>query len=326
MDDSFTVSGTDSEDLSLRHSSVTALTSFCYQEFVDTYGEATVSYISQEEGYELRFKSLNVCAFYKNTSENPNIIDRSTRIPADNTRPYKLLVLSPSLIFVNFDGYISNERLCALFKTQGEISYIEAKGTWVTSFHWGEGRIAIETDSKGNLYKTDASIEIFPDEIIKADWVEESEAQTESETQPQEYFVLGSQTFTYDVTSIHISGEAIGSLEALSQCKNLEELILTDCMIDGLEPLAGCSALKWLDLRGTTGFSDLSPLAGLGNLRMLDLHGCALVSDISPIMEMELWLLHTCETAVTYEQTMEYKQRHPDCEVWYDNHILDAPV
>ena len=47
-----------------------------------------------------------------------------------------------------------------------------------------------------------------------------------------------------------------------------------------------------------------------------------LVSDLSPVMGLSLKLLHTCETGITLEQAQDYKEAHPDCEVWYDNHTI----
>lgn len=315
----FVASGEDSEDLTLRYSLVEALSDYCYVQLVDAYGEPSVSYLSAQEGYRMKFNGMNGYAYFKNTPEHPDLINESTRIPEQNARPYKYAILSPSWIFIGFDGYISHNRLCMLLGSEAFPVYDETQGVWFTEFLWNGGRIRIETDSEGNVYKEAPVIELYPESVVKEDWEEETEPETETEEMPAT-FTLGSQTYAYDVVSIQISGEYIESLEPLAQCKNLQELILTNCVVDSLEPLSGCSALTMLYLRGTTGFSDLSPLSGLQNLVRLDLHSCSDVSDISPIMNMNLWLLHTCETGVSYEQTMEYKQLHPECEVWYDNH------
>lgn len=324
LGESFVASGEDSEDLTLRYGSVEALTDACYAQLVDSYGEPSVSYVSAEEGYQMKFNGINGYAYFKNTSEHPDLINESTRIPAQNARPYKYAILSPSWIFIGYDGYISHNRLCTLLGSDASPVYDDGRQAWFTEFSWNGGRLRIETDAAGNVYKETPVIEIYPESPVKEDWEDEkeSEAQTEEETQAQT-FTLGSQTFSYDVTSIYITGEYIESLEPLSRCQNLTELILNDCTIDSIEPLRSCSALVVLDLRGTTGFSDLSPLAQLGSLKWLDLHGCMWVSDISHIMDMDLLLLHTCETLVTYEQTLAYKQAHPDCEVWYDNRVIE---
>jgi len=41
--------------------------------------------------------------------------------------------------------------------------------------------------------------------------------------------------------------------------------------------------LKWLDLDGCTGVTDLGPLRGLTGLESLDLDGCTGVTDLGPL-------------------------------------------
>jgi len=144
---------------------------------------------------------------------------------------------------------------------------------WFVETEYMACRLRLETDAVGNMGAAPL-IELYPENLVKEEWAEETET---GETEEVRTFTLGGNTYTYDVTSIVISGENIG---------------------------------------------DLSPLAGLGSLLYLDLHGCVDVSDISPIINMSLKLLHTCETGVSYEQTRAYKDAHPDCEVWWDNHTL----
>lgn len=317
MEQDFVADGTDAANLELRYAALDDLSDFCYQEFVDTYGQSTATYISAMDGYQIKFQGLNARVYYKNTEEYPFLIDTATRIPTANARPYKLELLSPSLIFVGFDGYISYTRLCEMFKSSPAPVYDAEAGQWHLTFEQNGARLVMTTDSAGNIYAKDAGISIYPQEMIKTEWEEVIE---ESQTQEEEKnFTLGSQTYGYDVESIYIDNEQIGSLKPLAACKNLRELIFINCVVDSLEPLAECSSLSVLCLRGTTGFWDLSPLENLSELIQLDLHGCTDIFDISPIMTMNLMLLHTCETGVSYEQTLEYKQRHPECDVWYDN-------
>ena len=316
----FVAEGEDSENLALQYASVRTLTDYCYAELVAAYGQPSVSFVSDEEGYQMRFNGINGYAYFRNTEEYPYLIDTSTRVPQDNARPYKYMILTPSWIFVGFNGYISNARLCSLFGGEAEIAYNEGQQTWQSAFTWDNCSVVLETDSEGNVYQSDACVEIYPQEQLKEDW----EEPTEEETEPApETFTLGSQTFTYDVTSISLYGEVISDLSPLEECKELRSLELMNCVLGGdIAPLAGCAALVNLNLRGSVGFSDISPLASLPNLLSVDLHSCTGVSDLSPIMEKELRLLHTCHTGVTYEQTMEYKQRYPACEVWYDSRII----
>ena len=308
----------DDSKVAVRNPALELLTGGCFQEYVDAYGSSTITAVSAEEGYLVRFAGLGAAAYFKNTKEYPALIDKSTRIPAKNACPYKVVVTSPTSMFVNFDGYISYEKLCRLFKTNASVIYDETQEIHCLAFDFGGCSMIIETDSAGNVFKSNPLIEFLPGALMKEDWVEE----TETEETEVETFVLGGRTYTYDVTEIEIYGQSIEDISPLSRCDRLVSLILQDCTLGSLDSLSGCVSLAYLDMRGSTGFWDISVLAGINSLLYLDLHSCADVSDISPIMDKSLSVLHTCETGVTYEQTMEYKQKHPECEVWYDNHVI----
>ena len=311
----FVAKARDDSKVTLRSLEMEALAGYCYQEYVDEFGSATAVFVSDDEGYRVRFAGLGAETYFKNTQEYPHLIDNATRIPEKNACPYKVLLTSPSFLFVNYGGYISYERLCQLFKTDVDVKYDEVLAMYCLEFQLAGCHVVIETDSAGNVYKSKPFISFSPHNLIKEDW---EEPETQSEETEEETFVLGGQTYTYDVTEIEIYSQSIDDLSPLSRCSQLEALILEDCTIGSLEPLAGCTSLVYVDLRGSVGFSDIRPLSGLSNLAYLDLHSCSGVSDISPIMDMSLTVLHTCETGVSYEQTLEYKQRHPDC----DNHVI----
>ena len=306
------------DNVSVRYGTIENVADFCYQEYVNEYGSATMNKVSDEEGYRAKFQGFGGYAYFKNTAENKNAVDEATRRPAKSAKPYKVVITSTSLLFVGYNGSVSNARLGQMFNTSLTSVYDEVQKAYFVEFEYMGCRIRLEVDERGNM-GTDPVIELYPLNLIKEDWVEEETEETEEEI---ETFTLGSHTYTYDVTSIVIIGENIGDISPLADCKNLRELVLESCTINGLEPLAKCSSLEILDLRRSRGFSDLSPLSGLSNLLYLDLHGCSAVSDISPIMGLNLRLLHTCDTGVTREQTQAYKDAHPDCEVWYDNHTI----
>ncbi len=306
------------DNVSVRYGTIENAAEFCYQEYVNEYGSATMSKVSDEEGYRAKFQGFGGYAYFKNTSENRNAVDEATRKPAKNAKPYKVVITSPSLLFVGYGGAVSTERLGQMFNTEIAPVYDEIQKSYFAEFEYMGCRLRLEVDEKGNMGDSPV-IELYPLNLVKEDWVEEETEETEEEI---ETFTLGSHTYTYDVTSIVIMGENIGDLSPLSECKNLRELVLENCTISGLEPLADCTSLEILDLRRTRGFSDLSPISGLPNLFYLDLHGCSDVSDMTPIMNMNLKLLHTCDTGITREQAQAYKDAHPDCEVWYGSRTI----
>lgn len=309
-------------ELMLRYSSLSMISDACYQEFLDNYGSSTVSYDSEGGFCKVKFASLDGYAYFKNTSAYSNAVDTIKKIPNANARPYKFAISSPSLIFLKYDGYASFSQICDLIGSTGKVVYDEENSMYKLSLRWGGSTIIFETDQNGNLCKKNPLIEIYPDELIKADWVEEAEEETEEETTDDTTFTLGGETFSYDVETIYLYGVNIGSLEPLRKCQKLKYLELYNCWIDGLEPLADCAQLVEVDLDGTTGFSDLTPLDGLSNLKFLCMHECVDVSDISPIMNHEFDILHVCGTQVSYEQAIQYKQKYMNCSVWYDYHTI----
>ena len=312
--------GDDSSVLSVRYATISNVADFCYQEYINEYGDATVTKASGSDGYQAKFKGFSAYAYFKNTPENKKAVDEAKRKPEKTAKPYKVVLTSPTLLFVGYNDYISREKLAQYFSIDAVPSYDSDAGKYFVEFEYMDCTIRLETDADGNMGKNPV-IELYPLNLIKEDYVEEEE--TEEETEPVGTFVLAGNRYSYDVTSIVIYNSDVSDLSPLSECKNLRELVLVECTVGSLSPLAYCSSLETLDLRWSVGFSDLSPLSGLGSLLYLDLHGCADVSDISPIMGLSLRLLHTCETGVSYEQTQAYTDAHPDCEVWWDNHTLE---
>ncbi len=87
---------------------------FCYQEYIDTYGDADMSYVSAEEGYKAKFKGLKAYAYFRNTPENKSIINEATRVPEKLAKPYKVIV--PIFLLCSWDlRDISAMISCAVF-------------------------------------------------------------------------------------------------------------------------------------------------------------------------------------------------------------------
>lgn len=309
--------------LSLRRTLLDTIADYCYGEYEQNYGMPSTKFVSETEGYQTKFNNFQGYAYFKNTSEYDELVDEYKKLPVDYARPYKVVLASPAQLFEAYGDYISCETLGQMFNITPQPIYDETAQKYFIEFDYGNCHLHIETDETGNM-RGQAMIEISPLSLIKEEWMaarEENETETESETEPGTFW-LGGNEYTYDITDIYIYGEVLEDLSPLSECKNLQVIVFNSCTISSLDPLSGCTALEALELRGSVGFSDIAPLSGLQNLLYLDLHGCSGVGDISAIMNMDLLLLHTCETGVTYEQTQEYKDKHPECEVWYDNRII----
>ena len=105
------------DNVSLRYGTIENVADFCYQQYVNEYGSATMSKASDEEGYQAKFQGFGGYAYFKNTSEYKNVINESTRQPAKSAKPYKVVITSTSLLFVGYNGPVSSARLQQMFNT-----------------------------------------------------------------------------------------------------------------------------------------------------------------------------------------------------------------
>ncbi|GLY86939.1 DUF6892 domain-containing protein [Actinoallomurus iriomotensis] len=80
----------------------------------------------------------------------------------------------------------------------------------------------------------------------------------------------------------------IESLEGIDTVlPDLESLSIGDGAVNDLTPLAGCTALRRLSLRGGGAVTDVGPLSGLGSLRKLELE-YQNVRDLRPLAGLAL--------------------------------------
>ncbi len=68
-------------------------------------------------------------------------------------------------------------------------------------------------------------MKVSPLNPIKEDWVEETE-EDEEEEEETGTFILGGETYSYDVTTIQIYGIFLPDISELENCKKLETLDL----------------------------------------------------------------------------------------------------
>lgn len=303
----------------LRKNVVDMAGEYCFQQYVNEYKQMDIRYISQEAGYQVKFKGLEADLYFKNIQEYGQMIDEYEKKPMPKAKPYKVIIRNPEELFVRFEGYIENSRLEKMFDIEVSDALMEEEGKYYLSFEFLGCDIKISTDHRGNISEETKTIELSPLNLI-SDW--EEPEQEEEETEP-DTFVLAGETYTYDVTDIYIYNAVLDDLSPLAQCKNLRTIEFIGCQISDLSPLSGCSALEELNLEYSTGGLELSCLSGLTSLKYLGFHECKDIADLSPVMDLELELLHPCASSVSYEQCMEYLQLHPDCEVWFDYYPMN---
>lgn len=316
--ESMVVEGTDAENLAVRYALLDDIALHCYQQYVNDYGEGNVE-SAGADGYRVKFGGFGGYAYFDNSSDQPSAVDTVTRKITQTAKPYKVVLL-PSTFFVGYEGYISYAKVQELFGIDTAPQQIE-DGLWRLIFEYRGCRLAIETDSAGNIYGDSPYIEIAPLNLVETDWDGEEEEAGEEEEEEADTFELGGNVYTYDVTDIYISNKTLSDISELSNCKKLRSLYLINCGITDISPLSGCDSLVELCLDDNP-FSDLSPLSGLKNLRYLQFHESK-VTDLSPIYDLDLEVLNPCSPGVTLEQVEEYMSRHPDCICFWDYYRLN---
>ena len=306
------------QKLVLRADMVENVAWHCYQQYLDDYGEPTAEKVSDEEGYRFRFQGLNAYLYFRNTADQPAVIDERTRVPAQTAKPYKVVFPDLTSLFVGYEGSLSFDNIQAIFGVEASPVLDEETGIYRLQFEYMGCTFQMETDAQGNLSSGNQQITLLPVDLVTTDW--EPEPEEEEEEEETGTFELGGNTYSYDETSISISDVALPDISELGNCKDLKELTLVNCQITDISALAGCESLEYLCLDFNP-FTDISPLAGLKNLRYLQFHESG-VSDISSLYDLDLEFFNPCSPGLPREQVEEYQRRHPDCICYWDYYRL----
>lgn len=314
-----TYDDTSDEMTVVRYDIVSKAADYCYREYERDYGDARIRKISETEGYGAKFKGLAAEAYFRNSAAIQDVIDEIKMKPQNYAKPYKLVLNSPTVLFVSYTGYVAKPRLEAMFDTKIVPVYNKESKKYYAIFNYGGCKFKLEIDGEGNLTGDKPYIELNPLNPVKENY-EETETQTETETEDENTFELGGTKYSYDVEEIYIYDMPLSDISTLSKCKNLKTLYLVDCGITDISPLAGCESLEKLCLDYNP-FSDLNPLSELKNLKYLQFHESD-VSDISPVMGLELEFFNPCSPGLDEVQVRAYKDAHPDCVCYFDYRIL----
>lgn len=310
----------DTPKLLIKRNVVSSFGEYCYQEYLNEYGDADVTYVSDEVGYQVKFQGLSAYAYFKDSQEAGKVIDRITQKPLPNAKPYKVVITNPVLLFVGYEGYISSEKLGELFHLLPLSVLTCIDDSYYLMFEYLGCKVKIETDEHGNMVKTNPLIEMKPINLI-SDWVEEEDeilSEEDEKTVRNDSFVLAGQVYSYNISELIITNAHLEDLSPLANCKNLEYILFENCRIEDMSPLAKCSALEFLDIDWCYGNLDLIHVSKLPKLEYLSFHECKEIDDISCLFSKKLEILHPCGSSVTIEQCLEYQDKYPDCEVWFD--------
>ncbi len=139
----------DSDKIAFNTSLEQKFTTYTFEDFKDEFGSVK-SATTDSDGYlEVVHKGLNAVCFYKNTSNNKKIVDTSKKLPYRTGMPEKIQLKSLLLIFRNWEGYVSREKLELLVGKK--LTPVKEDNRYVVSFDCGDYTMKVETDKDGKI-------------------------------------------------------------------------------------------------------------------------------------------------------------------------------
>lgn len=140
---------TASQNIAWDTSFVQKIVSYTFDDYKREFGQV-VSAEMDDEGYlEIRHDKLAAVCYYKNTSDNREIVDTGKKIPYASGMPEKITLDSLGILFRNFDGGASLNRMQMLFGERVEPKTLEGKLYIENKEEYMVARLG--TDSEGNI-------------------------------------------------------------------------------------------------------------------------------------------------------------------------------
>lgn len=149
---------TASQDIGWNTSFLQKLESFDFDDYRDEYGSVQEAKSGDGGFIEIVHSGLDGICYYRNTTENKEIVDTSRKTPEADGMPEKISLNSLDLLFRNFEGGVSLQRLQMLIgervepKRLGDRTVLEIKTESIVMY--------IESDVEGNVVSPNAWNEI----------------------------------------------------------------------------------------------------------------------------------------------------------------------
>lgn len=135
------------------------LQNFSYQDFQSEYGSSPdIVEVSKGE-LEVVHPDLAATCYYSNTAEHDDIVDVNKERPDASGMPEKVTLDSLSLLFNNFSGSVTLDKLQKISSTK--VEPVKTKERTYVELTTGSLDIYIETDASGNIVSDDAWNEII---------------------------------------------------------------------------------------------------------------------------------------------------------------------
>lgn len=130
------------------------IVTYTFEDFKEEFGSVQ-SASTDSDGYlEVVHKDLNAVCYYKNTSDNKKIVDTSKKLPYNFAMPEKIQLKSLLLIFRNWEGYVSRDKLELLVGKK--LKAVKEDGRYVVEFDCGDYTMKVETDKDGKITSENA--------------------------------------------------------------------------------------------------------------------------------------------------------------------------
>lgn len=127
---------------------------YTFEDFKDEFGSVQSASMNSDGYLEVVHKDLNAICYYKNTSDNKKIVDISKKLPYNLAMPEKIQLKSLLLIFRNWEGYVSLDKLELLVGKK--LKAVKEDGRYVVEFDCGDYTMKVETDKDGKISSENA--------------------------------------------------------------------------------------------------------------------------------------------------------------------------
>ncbi len=139
----------DSDQIAFNTSFEQKIISYTFEDFKDEFG-AVQSATMDSDGYlEVVHKGLNAVCYYKNTSDNKKILDTSKKLPYKSGMPEKIQLKNLLLLFRNWEGYVSLDKLELLIGKK--LEPVKEGDRYLVKFDAGDYIMKVETDKDGKI-------------------------------------------------------------------------------------------------------------------------------------------------------------------------------
>ena len=129
-------------------------------------------------------------------------------------------------------------------------------------------------------------------------------------------YTVAGRSLRSDARVLDLSGARIADLRFLLKFNVLEELVLSDCFLGDMTPIATLSRLTTLNLNGVVFDTEL--VRALPGLEELHIEGCE-ISELSFLSSLtDLKLIYLADNPLNAEQVFDFLSVHPGCTVYTD--------